>query len=213
MAQIPSAETLTIIAGIGGWAGTWHAASIYFEDGPIMIDRAAKMLILPFAWGAGSILAYVCGISAINTSGVIFGAMFHPVPFVLNIVLMSMTVSVLSAYVYIRNAFKSSAERVADEIALEAAIQAAAAAHESEDEDGEEADGEETEDEEAEEQSTTSSSESEDESEETIPAEMVLPASTETTPPPSVAPDTAPAEDEVAPAAIPVTPAPEPETA
>ena len=208
MAQIPSAETLTIIAGIGGWAGTWHAASIYFEDGPIMIDRAAKMLILPFAWGAGSILAYVCGISAINTSGVIFGAMFHPVPFVLNIVLMSMTVSVFTAYVYIRNAFKSTAERVADEIALEAAIQAAAAAHESEDEGDEEAHGEETENEEAEEQSiASSSSESEDESEEAIPTESALPESSS----PSVA--TPPAEDTVISAAIPVSPASEPETA
>jgi hypothetical protein len=119
---MPSTETLTIITGIGGWAGVWHAVTVYFDKGPLMIDRAAKMAFLPIFWGSVSIVVYVGGINIVNLITAVLGAMFHPIPFVINLILISLTISTLSAIAYIKEAFEASAEAAATEIAAEIAV-------------------------------------------------------------------------------------------
>jgi hypothetical protein len=129
---IPSGDTLSIITGMGAWAGVWHSTSLFFNDGPIMIDRAFKMATLPFIYGFITLVGYVSGVCVVNSASVIFGSMFHPVPFVVNVLITTAAVIGLSSYAYVKEAFKSTAEQVAEEIAADAAD--AAATEESEDE-------------------------------------------------------------------------------
>ena len=125
MISIPTVETLLVIAGIGGWAGTWHATSVYFEDGPMMVDRVFKMAALPLIWGCTSIVMFVSGICLINSSMMIYASMFHPIPFVVNMIVLSIFFSAVSVIVSINKVFRSNAETVAAELAADAAANAA----------------------------------------------------------------------------------------
>jgi hypothetical protein len=143
MASIPNVETLSVIAGFGGWAGAYHALSVYSDDGPIMVDRALKILALPVIWSAGSILGFVAGISVLNTAIFVYGSMFRPVPFLVNALIMSGIFITFSTFKAIQAAFKASAEGLAEELAADAAAAAAANAESDteSDEDEEEEEG------------------------------------------------------------------------
>jgi hypothetical protein len=141
MAQFPTVETLTSIAGIGGWAGAYHALNVYFEDGPIMADRAIKMAALPVIWSMSGVLGLVLGSSVIKTVGFVYGAMFQPVPFVVNTLIISAIFLVLTTLNHIRVVFKTTVENAVQEMAADAA-EAMAASNDDEETEEDEAETE-----------------------------------------------------------------------
>jgi len=142
MAFIPTSETLALIAGIGGWAGVWHATNIYLENEPLTVPRVVKMATLPVIWGMGCVTGHFAGYCIVRTCSVIFNSMFHPVPFIVNILALSVFAIAVTTFVGIRKRFRCAAEIVAEELAADAAA-AHSEAEESDDDSSEEDDAEE----------------------------------------------------------------------
>ena len=119
--SMPSTQTLTIITGVGGWIGVWHAISLYFKEGPLTTTRVLEMAMMPLFWGVAGVLIYVSCINIINLSSGVFSAMCYPVTIPISIILLSLAIAITRVYIYINETFKSPAERVAAELAADEA--------------------------------------------------------------------------------------------
>lgn len=168
MASVPTGNTLAIIAGISGWAGVWHASTLCLQGGPYRIEQILRMAALPVIWSAGGVGAHIVGYCLVQTCSFVFNSMFHPVPFVFNILALSGIAISLSVFASIRKAFRTTAETLAEELAADAAARAATTQEESdeEQEQSETEEGEESETEEQEQSETDEEEQSETEEEE-----------------------------------------------
>jgi hypothetical protein len=147
--------TLVTIMGIGGWAGVWHATAMGVVADHIDPRRILQMAALPIIWSGCSLAAYIFGVATIKSSSVIFGAMFHPVPFVVNILSMCVVATTITAVAAIRKSFRTTMQAVVEELAADARETAATAAAESDEDSDEEEEAEAQEDEEEEQEAET----------------------------------------------------------
>jgi hypothetical protein len=147
MSMIPTIDTLIVVAGIGGWVGAWHAMNLYLHDGPIMIDRALKMLALPVIWSGGSVVFTVSVIGTLNFVSFVYNAMVQPLPLVMNFVISTGIAGCFIGSMLLGHAFRTVAETAAAEMAADREEDAHAEAEEAEEAEVEEAEEAEVEEE------------------------------------------------------------------
>ena len=150
-----TAETLALIAGVGGWSGVYHGVSLFLDDTPNTPAKLTKIALLPLFWGSCGITSFVVLWLSFQGSLFVVGNMLRPIPFVLHMMALSGIFCAYAARKQIREVFFTTpaeaavAEQVQDRAEADQAENEADQDNGEEEDDGEETDGEETDSEEA----------------------------------------------------------------
>ena len=84
MALVPNVETLSLIAGVGGWSGVYHGLSIYLDDTPTTPAKVIKITLLPLFWGSCGITSFLVLWLSFQGSVFVVSNMLRPIPFTLH---------------------------------------------------------------------------------------------------------------------------------
>ena len=84
MALVPNVETLSLIAGVGGWSGVYHGLSIYLDDTPTTPAKVIKITLLPLFWGSCGITSFIALWISFQGSVFVVSNMLRPIPFTLH---------------------------------------------------------------------------------------------------------------------------------
>jgi hypothetical protein len=85
MSSLPSIETVSVIAGIGGWAGTYYAAGLYLDGTQLTRSKLLTLLSLPLLWSSMGVVVVAGGAFTLNATLFMYSAMLKPVPLAINL--------------------------------------------------------------------------------------------------------------------------------
>jgi hypothetical protein len=88
MSVVPNIETLSLIAGVGGWSGVYHGLAIYLDDTPLTPVKFAKIALLPLLWGSAGITGMMSLWLIFQGTFYIVSNMLRPGPFILHMLVL-----------------------------------------------------------------------------------------------------------------------------